>query len=167
MKTAAREGVPIQCVVNIDEFRTRSLVDQWYAEASDVAGLCFVSQIVEYSTAYRAEAAERLAKLVKTNTHDALERERASFDHTSSGRDVRKACPVQTRRKSVLEQAAASHILEQTGKEKGGLQALAHSSDGLLLWRFCIAVWLIIALNWTALINRINQNVHGWELKKI
>jgi hypothetical protein len=58
-----------------------------------VAELVFVSQIVEYSTAYRAEAAERLAALVKKSTHAALEIERTSLSHKSDVRDHQKACP--------------------------------------------------------------------------
>jgi hypothetical protein len=158
-------------VVNIDEYRTRSLVDQWYAEASSMAELVFVSQIVEYSTAYRAEAAEKLAGLVKTSTHEALETERAAISDSARERKVHKASPGQTRlnsrRRSVLELAAASHILEQSGKEKGGLQALWQSSDGLFLWRFCLAIWLIVALNWTSLLNRLNRATHGYQLPEL
>jgi hypothetical protein len=166
VKTAASAGIPIQCVVNIDEYRTRSLVDQWYADASSVAELVFVSQIVEYSTAYRAEAAEKLAELVKTSTHAALELERTAISEAPGARKA-KVCPVQSRRRSVLEQAAVSHILEQTGKAKGGLHALWRSSDGLFLWRFCLAMWLIVALNWTSLTNRLNRATHGYALPGI
>ena len=66
VRAAAAAGLPIACVIDIDEYSTRELISKIRAQHPDIADLIFITQCIEYSRTYRLVAIETLRTLLMT-----------------------------------------------------------------------------------------------------
>ena len=65
IKTAHAAGIYIRCLVDSDRYITGDLTKQWFAsEHRDVAALIFANQILEWKTAFRHVAIDRLTGIL-------------------------------------------------------------------------------------------------------